>query len=79
MSLSELLLTAFVALIVFGPSKMPMLAKHLGIAMKHINQFKQQLSEFWQNQLNEAQLIENNHKAEKADDLYEMKDESASG
>lgn len=76
MSLSELLLTAFVALIVFGPSKMPMLAKHLGMALKQINQFKLQISEFWQKQLNEAQLIENTRKAQKGDELYDVKDES---
>ena len=70
MSISELLLTIFVALMVFGPKKLPMLAKHIGLAYKKINALKEQLSDFWQKQLNEVQLIENTEKAEKADKKY---------
>ncbi len=71
MSISELLLTVFVAVIVFGPDKLPMLAKHIGLAVKKLNRLKEQFSEFWQQQLNEAQLLENTQKAEKVDGDYQ--------
>lgn len=72
MSSGELLLTFFVACIVFGPSKLPMLATHLGMLMRKINKLREQASSFWQNQLNEFQLLENQQKAEKADETYEQ-------
>lgn len=70
MSSGELLLTLLVALVVFGPNKLPMLAEHLGKLFRHINHFKQQASAFWQAQLNEQQLRENTRKAEQVDALY---------
>jgi sec-independent protein translocase protein TatB len=70
MSSGELLLTFIVALIVFGPSKLPMLATHLGMLMRKINQFKAHAAAFWQQQLNEIQLEENKRKAEKIDEEY---------
>lgn len=72
MSSSELFLTLLVALVVFGPSKLPMLAEHLGKLLRHLNQLKQQATTFWQTQLQEQQLSENIRKAEKADALYEQ-------
>lgn len=70
MSSGELLLIFIVALIVFGPSKLPMLATHLGQLMRKINQLKMQASSLWQQQLNEIQLQENNRKAEASDEQY---------
>lgn len=70
MSSSELLLTFFVALVVFGPNKLPMLAEHLARILSRLNFYKQQASEFWQIQLNEQQLRENSLKAEQADRVY---------
>ncbi len=70
MSSGELLLTVIVALIVFGPSKLPMLATHLGLLMRKINQLKEQGALIWQKQLNEFQLQENQRKAEQGDKLY---------
>ena len=70
MSSGELLLTFIVALIVFGPSKLPMLATHLGLLMRKINQLKEQAASFWQQQINEHQLQENQRKAELADEQY---------
>lgn len=70
MSSGELLLTFIVALIVFGPSKLPMLATHLGLLMRKINQFKEHATSFWQQQLNEIQLQENQRKAEIVDEEY---------
>ncbi|HAU1152926.1 TPA: twin-arginine translocase TatA/TatE family subunit [Legionella pneumophila] len=74
MSLGELLLIFIVAIIVFGPEKLPMLATHLGLFMRKINQLKEHTSSFWQQQLNEIQLHENQCKAEKADLHYQQTD-----
>lgn len=73
MSAGELFLTLVVAIIVFGPSKLPMLAEHLGKLLLMINRLRSQLNEFWQTQLQEQQLRENIRKAEKADACYEEK------
>lgn len=73
MNSAELLLIMLVAIIVFGPSKLPMLASHLGKLMRHFNALKQQLNDFWQNHLNEQQLRENEDKAKQVDALYVSK------
>lgn len=73
MNLNELLLTFFVALVVFGPKKLPMLAYHLGKLAGRIYQFKQQATAFWQTQVDEQQLQENRKKAEKVDGYYDPK------
>ena len=65
MSIGELLLTLIVALFVFGPKKLPMVAHHLGKLVGRLNGYKQQVSVFWQ-----QQLQENTRKAEKADAGY---------
>lgn len=64
---SELLVILLVALIVFGPSKLPMLAEHLGKLLRQYTHYKQQVAEFWQQQLAEQALRENQKKAEKVD------------
>jgi len=71
MSAGELLLTLLIALLVFGPSKLPMLAHHLGKLIQQINYYKQQLVVFWQSQLKEQQLQENIKKANQADSNYQ--------
>lgn len=73
MSSSEIILSFLVALIVFGPNKLPMLAEHLGKLLRQINLLKQQASLIWHQQLKEQQFLENNRKAEKADLLYQSK------
>ncbi len=70
MSAGELLLTLLVALFVFGPSKLPMLAHHLGKLFAKLNYYKQKAAMFYQSQLNEQQLQENIKKAEQADINY---------
>jgi sec-independent protein translocase protein TatB len=72
MSSGELLLTLSVALIVFGPSKLPMLATHLGQFIKMMNRIKTQLRRVWQQQMQELQLHENNQKAEEAERQYQQ-------
>ena len=66
----ELLVIFSVALIAFGPKKLPMLATHLGLLMRQLQQWKAQAQAFWQLQLNEYQLLENQRKAEEADKQY---------
>lgn len=70
MSSGELLLTFIVALAVFGPSKLPMLATHLGQLLQKLNQLKGVAGNFWQQQMNEYQLQENKRKADEADKKY---------
>jgi len=74
MSSGELLLTLVVALIVFGPKKLPMLATHLGLLLRKTNQLREKVALLWHHQLNELQLKENLRKAELADDLYKREE-----
>lgn len=75
MNVNELLVIAVVAIIVFGPGKLPMLAEHLGKVMRLVNQLRQQAQDFWQSQLKQQQLLENKHKAAKADAIYQNQQE----
>lgn len=70
MSLSELLLTTIIALIVFGPNKLPRLAQHVGLLLNQIQHYKQLLLQFWETQNQHLQLQQNIEKAKKADELY---------
>lgn len=71
MSTAELLVILIVALIVFGPKKLPMLATHLGLLVKKFHQIKAHAHILWQQQLNELQLQDNLRKAKEADEQYE--------
>lgn len=73
MNSMELLVILVVALIVFGPNKLPMLAAHLGKLFRKAHHLKEQLQAFWETQIQEQQLLENQRKAEKADTHYEEK------
>lgn len=79
MSSGELLLTLIVALIVFGPSKLPMLATHLGQLMRKINELKVRASMLWDEQLKELQLQENKRKAEAVDKKYDSDNSKTEG
>ena len=71
MSISEIFLTLLVALIAFGPKKIPMIAQHLGQLMSFFYRYKRKLALFWQQQLDEQALQDNIKKAEKADRDYQ--------
>ena len=71
MSFGEILLTLFVALLVFGPKHLPMVAHHLGKCWAFLSQYKERAAVFWQGALNEYQLQENTKKAKEADFLYQ--------
>ncbi|WP_133140586.1 twin-arginine translocase TatA/TatE family subunit [Legionella genomosp. 1] len=75
MNSAELLVIAIVAVIVFGPGKLPMLAEHLGKLFRQLNHFRDQASQFWQQQMNEQQLKENERKAKEADSVYQREKE----
>lgn len=68
---AELLVIILVALIVFGPNKLPMLARDLARFFHYVRLWKQKAAAFWQSQIQEQQLLENRQKAAKADRLYE--------
>lgn len=70
MSSGELLLTLFVALIVFGPNKLPMLAEHLGKLYRFTNSMRHQLNRSIEEFIKEQQLLENEKKAQEADKNY---------
>ncbi|CAM3079555.1 TatB protein (twin arginine translocation) [Legionella steigerwaltii] len=76
MSSGELLVIFIVALIVFGPKKLPMLATHLGLLVRKFNQLKTQAAALWQQQLNALQLQENQRKAKEADEQYKKEQSS---
>jgi sec-independent protein translocase protein TatB len=67
----ELLVIFIVAVVAFGPNKLPMLATHLGLLVQKINWLKNQISSFWQQQVNQYQLQENQRKAKEADKHYQ--------
>lgn len=70
----EILVILIVALIVFGPKKLPMLATHLGLLLRKINHFKAQAVALWQQQLKEIQFQENQRKAQEADEQYKKEE-----
>lgn len=70
MSSGELLVIFIVALIVFGPKKLPMLATHLGMLVRKLHQLKTQAYWLWQQQLKALQLQENQRQAKEADEQY---------
>lgn len=65
MSLGELLLTLLIALLVFGPERLPSVARHLGKLLGYANRYKQLALQWWEEQKKELQLQENIKKAEK--------------
>lgn len=64
---SEVLVILLVALIVFGPSKLPMLARHLGLALAKINDLKALTASFIEQEAAKQQLKENLRRAEEAE------------
>jgi len=72
MSPGQLFLTVLIALLVFGPNKLPMLARHAGLLIARLMRYKQQAIALWQSQLNEQQLQENTRRAQEADAVYQQ-------
>lgn len=70
MSIGELLLTAGVAALVFSPKKIPMLATHIAIMIRKLNELKIDATALWEQQGRNLQLAENERKAKEADKTY---------
>lgn len=70
MSISETLIILMVALVVFGPEKLPELAKHLGKLIAKGRQIKAQLEQQLHQQQLHFDLDENIKKAAEADKKY---------
>lgn len=66
MSLGQLLLIFFVTLIVFGPNKLPMLANHIGIIVRRLNEYKIVLVNYYQLLLHEGKAQQVVKEPEKA-------------
>lgn len=71
---AELVLIFLVALIVLGPSKLPMVAEHFAKSIRFFNQLKQEWLALWDAKMHKLTLEENERKAKKADVLYQKKD-----
>lgn len=67
----QLFLTMLIALLVFGPKKLPMLARHVGRFVARLEYYRQQLMILWQSLLHQQQLLENTRKASEADTIYQ--------
>lgn len=70
-STGELFVILLVALVVFGPKKLPLLSQHLGLFLKKLKQQRSALLTWWDTQCKELNLQQNIKKAETADALYE--------
>jgi sec-independent protein translocase protein TatB len=66
-SVLEVLLTIIVAVIVFGPDKLPQLSRQLGQWLLRYQQFSQQGQYFIDRQIKQAQLDINEQRARQAD------------
>src|SRR3989338_9798244 len=78
MSSGELILTLFVALLVFGPQKMPMLARHLAWLVKRCQAWQQQGLALWNQLQLQNQLQSNLEKAKVAEEEYSQRNYSSS-
>ncbi|MCC5792711.1 MAG: twin-arginine translocase TatA/TatE family subunit [Legionellaceae bacterium] len=72
MSLAEVLVILLVALLVWGPTKLPMLLRHAFHLKKKLDAWQQQWQAFWQAQVKEQALLENQERAKEADKYYQQ-------
>lgn len=78
MSLGETLVILVVALVAFGPKKLPMLARHIALMLTKFNQLQAQITQFWHHQQAQLQLEENEKKAQHADNNYHQSETNTS-
>ena len=76
MSFAELVLIFLVAVIVFGPKQLPMVARHLGLVINTLAQLKEKAAQVWNTQVKEWQLLDNEQKAADADKHYQSSESS---
>ncbi len=70
MSILELSLIFFVAIIVFGPNKLPQLSKDLARLLSTIARMRARLNRYIQEELAIIELENNKKKAQEAEKLY---------
>lgn len=75
MNFTEILVIAIVALIVFGPQRLPEIAKMAGRLFQKIQLFSQTFQAELDKQFKEQNLQDNISKAEKADEVYRKEKE----
>lgn len=75
MSSGELFIILIVALLVFGPDKLPMLAEHLGKLAQRGNRIINNMRKKWDDELQIQQLNDNIKRAEIADIAYQQNNE----
>lgn len=71
----ELLLIIVVALVVFGPNKLPTVAAHLAQCMRYYHQRKADLTRAWHSHYQAACLQVNEDRAKEADAAYQLASE----
>jgi len=69
-NLSEILVIVVVALIVFGPERLPAIARRSGQWWRQWQHLKNQLDQQVETQMNHYRLSENEAKAQEADQTY---------
>lgn len=72
MGFAELLVILIVALIVFGPERLPQLAEKLGRLIAKTRSLTDGLKQEFDQQLNQDQLKQNQQRAEQADKMYKQ-------
>lgn len=70
MNFSELLVILVVALVVFGPERLPTMARRLGLWASKFHQLKSKWDQELEQQLHQFKLQENEEKAKAADKKY---------
>ena len=70
MSIAEILVITIVAFIVFGPDKIPHLARNLAKLLAVVNNYKYSFNKRWDEEVKKMTLEENLKKAETADEKY---------
>ncbi|KTC97253.1 TatB protein (twin arginine translocation) [Legionella geestiana] len=71
MSMAEVGLTLIIAVCVFGPSRLPMLARHLGAGLRRLKMLRERFSGMLEEVAKECTLAENEKRAADADARYE--------
>lgn len=71
MSMAEAGLTLIIAVCVFGPSRLPMLARHLGAGLRRLQKLRERFSGMLEEVAKECTLAENERRAADADARYE--------
>lgn len=70
MSSGQIFLTLAVAVVVLGPDKLPLFARHVGHVVRYYRRLQRSLLRIWQQEMNTQQLQKNIERACEADMKY---------